>query len=643
MPRETATLQLLGTPVLRLADGTAVRLRQKAFALAALLSLEFRGRARRGVLAERIWSASSPEQALTNLRQTLLHTRELEARHGFELFDADAAEIELNRRVSLDLDEIGRIRSVDSAAEVERLIGLYRGELLSGVDSFGEDFDQWLRTERTRIEDQFAFEASEAAVRIGTAQAHNALNRLAERLPYSDIVCRTSIGLYLAEGDVAGARMVLDAFRSRLHHGLGLAPAPETAALLDRAGAPLPARPRPERREEPLERKTFVPRVVLLPPLEEQGRARLPRHFAASLVEDVTIGLSRLSSLSVIAPHTAWQLDPFSALDEVRAHQIDYAVESRVSPGLSGDGLSLAIRLVRSSGREIVWADKYVFSLDTAPERYWDFTNGVALALASNIETAELRRQRTHRDANAYSHYLTGRHKLRSFDLPEVRSGRKSLRLARDIDPEQASIEAALARTYVIEWLLRAGSDHALLDKGRLHAERALAIDPTDGMGYRELGLVTLYGGELDLSLEYLERAVERAPNHADLLADYSDALVHNSMFAAAEGKMQQAMRLNPLPPDEYLWTMGGIHFFRERYEEALAELRRMRNQEPAYRLMAAVAAKAGDTRLARDYVQRTLELQPDFSVARWAARVPQRDPADIDFYVDALRRAGFR
>ncbi|RYE41762.1 MAG: hypothetical protein EOP21_08615, partial [Hyphomicrobiales bacterium] len=145
--RETTTLQLLGTPVLRLADGTAVKLRQKAYALAAVLYLEFRDRTRRATLADRIWEQSSSEQALTNLRQTLLHTRDLEAKFGFELFDADATEIELSRNITLDLREIGRVRAATDAPELERLIGLYKGELLAGIDEFGESFDQWLAME----------------------------------------------------------------------------------------------------------------------------------------------------------------------------------------------------------------------------------------------------------------------------------------------------------------------------------------------------------------------------------------------------------------------------------------------------------------------------------------------------------------
>jgi DNA-binding SARP family transcriptional activator len=642
--RETTTLQLLGTPVLRLPDGTAVKLRQKAYALAAVLYLEFRDRTRRATLADRIWEQSSPEQALTNLRQTLLHTRDLEAKFGFELFDADATEIELSRSVTLDLREIGRIRAVTDAQELERLIGLYKGELLAGVDEFGEGFDQWLTMERTRIEDQFVAQATEVALRIGGRGGHAALQRLSERLPLSDAVCRATVQLYLNEGDDAGARNALTTFRARLIR-MGEEPTPEIAELLDRSqpkpAAEPKAKPAPRRPEVVEEKPAFVPRVVLLPPLQEHKNG-LPRHLAPALVEDVTIGLSRLRSVSVIAPHTAWQLDPFSALDEVRSHQIDYAVESRVAQDFSG-GLSLAIRLVRSVNREIVWADKYAFTPQSAAARYWDFTGGIARALADSIETAELARERTERNPDAYGHYLNGRYNLRTFDLPKVRRGRNSLREAQKIEPEQATIESALARTYVIEWVLRSGSDKSLLDRAKLHAERAVAIDPTDGTAYRELGRVALFDRDIDQSLQHMKVASELAPHHADLLADYADTLVHDSNFSAAEEKIDEAIRLNPVPPDEYLWTLGGIHFFRGRFEEALNALSQMRNQDPALRLMAAAAAMGGRMDLARKYRTRALELQPDFSVARWASRMPQRDPADVDFYVEALRQAGFK
>jgi DNA-binding SARP family transcriptional activator/tetratricopeptide (TPR) repeat protein len=643
--RETITLQLLGTPVLRLADGTAVELRQKAYALAAVLYLEFRERARRSAVAEKVWEASSPEQAMTNLRQTLLHTRGLEAQYGFELFDADSSKIELNRTISLDLREIGRIRSASDAAELERLVGLYNGELLGGASDLGPEFTQWLRTERVHIEEAFATQGVEAALRIGGTSGIAVLTKMSAQLPLSEEVCRALITLHLRNDNDTAAKSVFNSFRNRLIREMGAEPSDETTSLIrhpvERPTAKIYALPSSQAVERV--RPAFVPRVVLLPPLQDLKQGRLPRHLAPALIEDVTIGLTRLKSLSVIAPHTAWQLDPFSALDEVRAHQIDYAVESRVAPDFASDALTIAIRLVRAAGREIVWADKFVFRTSDAPDVYWNFANGIARSLADNIESAELASERTMRDADAYGHYLNGRHNLRTFDLPKVRRGRKSLRIARDIDPEQASIESLLARSYVVEWVLRSGSDRTLLSKAKLHAERAVAIDPNDGTAYRELGRVALFDRDLDASLTHMSMAAELAPNHADVLADYADTLAHNSNFTAAQQKIDEAIRLNPIAPDEYLWTLGGIYFFRGRWDEALSTLQQMRNQDPALRLMAAVAAMAGQMDLARTYRLRALELQPDFNVARWASRIPQRDPADVDFYVEALIKAGFR
>ena len=643
------TLRLLGTPVLHLPDGTAVELRQKAYVLAALLHLEYQGRVRRSTVAERLWESSTGEQAMNNMRQTLLQTRRLEERFAFRLFKSDSTHVELDPSITVDLRELGRVRMAQTGTELTTLVAHYRGDLLGDAGDLGPELAHWRQAERGRIEQQFATQATEAALRIGDRESLAALDDLATRMPLSEEVCRAQLQLLLREGNSAGARALLDTFANRMVHELGIGPAPETIALLeppvlDRPTATIHQLANVRAPNEPMpQRPPFVPRVVLLPPLQDFKQHSLPSHLAPALIEDVTIGLTRLRSVAVIAPYSAWQFDPFSALEEVRAHQIDYAVESRVAPDFTGDAVSIAFRLVRAAGREIVWTDKFLLRVHTAQELYWDFVNGIARSLADNVETAELVRERTVRNADAYSHYLSGRHNLRSFDLPQVRRGRKSLRLARDIEPEQSSIESAIARSYVVEWVLRSGADRNLLDKAQLHAERAVAIDANDGTAYRELGRVALFRQDLDQSLEQMSIAAQLAPNHADILADYADTLAHNSSFAAAHAKIQEAIRLNPVPPDEYLWTLGGILFFRSRWEEALSTLQRMRNPDPALRLMAACAAMNGDMALARTYRMRALELQPDFSVARWSTRVPQRDPADVDFYVEALRRAGFQ
>lgn len=646
--RDTPILELLGLPQLRLPDGTVVELRQKALALAALLHIEYRGKARRQTVADRLWETATGTQASTNLRQVLLNTRALEARYGFELFEADSTYIGLSSSVRVDLVDIQRLRGAIDPVEFLRLLGLYRGSLLDGLTGSAEELSRWIETERTRIENQVVTYATTAASRIGGPSADQALARLTEIQPFSDQVCQTQMRLARLAGDELAVGAAYAAFRSRLWKGLRAEPEAETTALLNPPiAATTPARAhRAETRAALLADGARVPRIVLLPPLQEFGKNDTPKHIAPALIEDVTISLCRLRSLTVIAPHSAWQFDPFSAIDEIRSHQIDYAVESRVAVDRAAEAsgtLGLAVRLIRTSGREIVWTDKFKFAVEDAPARYRDLVNGIAGSLADRVEAAELAEERTSRDPTAYSHYLAGRQDLRTFDLPRVRKARKSFRVSSELAPELAMAESSMARSYVVEWVLRSGADNALLDKAKLHAERAISLDPFDGNGYRELGRAALFVGDLDESLRQFEQAERYAPNHADVLADYADTLTHNSDFPAARARMEAALLLNPIPPDEYWWTLGGIEYFEGQWQDAITALQRMKNQEPALRLMAASAAMAGDKDLARQFRLRALSLQPDFSIASWARRLPMRNSADVDLYIEGLRRAGFK
>jgi len=109
-----------------------------------------------------------------------------------------------------------------------------------------------------------------------------------------------------------------------------------------------------------------------------------------------------------------------------------------------------------------------------------------------------------------------------------------------------------------------------------------------------------------------------------------------------ARAKIDAALELNPIAPDEYLWTAGGIAFFLYRYEEALSYLLKMKDTSPANKLIAASAAMLGHADVTQEFVRRHLEVYPDFRVDRWTATIPMMGKQDVDHYVGALRVAGF-
>ena len=224
------TLRLLGTPVLHLPDGTAVELRQKAYVLAALLHLEYQGRVRRSTVAERLWESSTGEQALNNMRQTLLQTRRLEERFAFRLFKSDSTHVELDPSITVDLRELGRVRMAQTGTELATLVAYYRGDLLGDAGDLGPELAHWRQAERGRIEQQFATQATEAALRIGDRESLAALDDLATRMPLSEEVCRAQLQLLLREGNSAGARALLDTFANRMVHELWIGRPPRSTS-----------------------------------------------------------------------------------------------------------------------------------------------------------------------------------------------------------------------------------------------------------------------------------------------------------------------------------------------------------------------------------------------------------------------------
>ncbi len=106
---------------------------------------------------------------------------------------------------------------------------------------------------------------------------------------------------------------------------------------------------------------------------------------------------------------------------------------------------------------------------------------------------------------------------------------------------------------------------------------------------------------------------------------------------------INRAIELNPLGPDRYWWVAGGANFHLQRYREAIESMSRMRDNSPAYRLMAASWALLGESEKAAEYVRRAKDIHPDFNVESWLAILPIRDRTFAQHYEHGLREAGFK
>lgn len=661
----TCRLTLFGPPRLLDGRGRPVLVPAKTFALAAYLLLESGGGpVGRNSLRHFLWPDSDAKIAATNLRKFLLRVRERQERFGVELIRGERNHVELSPDATVDLAEFLRILARPECGDLAALCDLYRGDLLEGLELEEAESAEWLRLQRERMRDAFV---STVAGRLEPQPQDGAdrmtvriaARRLTEVDPYNECGHRVLMRSFAEDGETARVRDVYRSLDDRLRDDLGERPDQATTQLFESL---LPGQAEPEAAGadagyelRPYLRQEFVavdetvdpataaragsPRITILPPLPVAGHDYL-HHIVVSLIEDVTIGLCRFKSLSVVAPHTAWEISQTGKKVLFRTFGIDYALESQLQN--RGGELWLAVRLVEAVGRQVLWTDQYPLNRAQETQHYHRLSVQILTTVVDRVERIEIARYEVEQNPTAYHYFLSGQQFLKVLDLPHTRRARRAFKAALSTCPDFVPALSGFARTLRLEWVLLARGDSDLLAEAERLAHRSIDIDPDDARGYRELGACNLYIGRFDESLRAFEDAEQRNPQFADLLVDSADALTHACEPEPALRKVGAAIELNPLCPDYYWWVAGGSNFHLHRYSEAIDCVSRMRDQTPAYRLLAASWARLGDREAAASYVRKVKEIHPDFRVSDWLSILPIRDPQYERDYEQGLREAGF-
>ncbi len=661
-------LSLLGPPRLLDNQGSLISVPAKAYALIAYLVLTSRGEpATRASLRQFLWEDSDPKAAATNMRKFLSRVVERQEKFGFELIRSRRDHVELAKTIQIDLAEFLRIVSHRSSADLVTLCDIYRGDLLEGCELEGTEVQDWLIVQRANVRDAFVSAiansieppdsgADRVAVRI-------AARRLLEVDPYNEVGHRALMRLFAEEGEPARIRDIYLSLTQRLSEDLGVEPDQTTTELFHAllpartsppaaaAGRAMRSLPSPTRfipKEQDAESvqedtaapsRTGVPKITILPPPLIAGQEY--RHqIATSLIEDVTINICRSRTFSVVAPHTALQLSVSGKTALFKTFGVDYAIETQLQN--RGGEFWLAVKVLNAVSREITWTEHYAFDQEPAARHYRELSMRIFTSVVDKVERVEIANFDTEQKASAYHLYLSGQRYLRQLDLPNVRRARRAFRAAMGVCPDFVPGVSGLARTLRLEWVLLARGDPDLLVEAERLAARSIDLDPDDARGYRELGACTLYSGRFDESLQALGDAELRNPQFADLLMDYGDALTHACEPGTGLEKINRAIELNPLCPDQYWWAAGGANFHLQNYVEAIRCIERMQDQTPAYRLLAASYAMLGQKDRASEFVRETMEFHPDFKVSDWLSILPIRRPEYARHYEDGLRQAGF-
>jgi TolB-like protein/DNA-binding winged helix-turn-helix (wHTH) protein len=357
------------------------------------------------------------------------------------------------------------------------------------------------------------------------------------------------------------------------------------------------------------------PRVAVLPfgnPAGDEGDGIL----VDGLVEEITNGLARFRSVTVIARHSAFAFRPEEgASPEAVAARLgaDYLVEG--SARRTGGRFIVMAALADANGRRL-WGEGFDCAAGELLSLQQVIPRRIIPRLVGNIEDSVLARTSAAPTASlsAFEHFTRGVALLRSYGDGVNERGREHLLRAIGIDPGFGLAHAylALAETMLANYG-RAPREVLLAAKAR--ATTAIGLSPGEARCHRILGMLRHFLGEYAAAEAEVRTAFEINPHDADALATMGFVLTDRGRAAEALDWIDRAMALNPLHPAFYFVARSMALYQLGRYDEAAGDLGRLpRLNGRLESRMAATLAMAGRAEEAAPHLDRAEAMDPGWT-----------------------------
>ena len=406
----------------------------------------------------------------------------------------------------------------------------------------------------------------------------------------------------------------------------------------------------PEPPAESVRVPTDQHRIAVLRLATTQGADAIDEYLRVGLTEDIAAALMGAKNAHVIPSHRTLSLPTESEEPAVAARVLGARFIIVTIGARSTDGLVFDVTVNDAASQQVTASEQVEY-----PEHEL-FNIGELLAekIGSILNITTTDRSQTQSDtriSEAYDLLLKSRYATRTRTQASFIEARESLRRALAIEPEIAMAHAHLA-FLELEIAHYGWSDdrRVSLDRAVEHAQQAVALNASDPLSQLALGRAQLWNrGQLDAALEAFERALEINPGSSVARAGLGFALTWSGNPQAASDHLEAVREQTPDYPPNVPWYLGHAYFVLERFDDAIAVLRRFIEQRPvhipAHLLLAAALGQSGRTEEGEAVLAAMIKSQGNAARSAFAnvRDAPYRNPADMERYFAGLRKVGWK
>jgi adenylate cyclase len=391
------------------------------------------------------------------------------------------------------------------------------------------------------------------------------------------------------------------------------------------------------------------PSIAVLPFVNMSGDPE-QEYFSDGMTEEIITALSKVPRLFVIARNSTFTYKgkPVKVQKVAEDLGVRYVLEGSVRK--AGDRVRITAQLIDAITGHHLWAERYdrelknVFALQD--EITMKILTGLQCELTEGEQACVLGKGTENYEA--YVKILQGREHIYRMNKEGNVLARQSFEEAITLDPEFAVAYTYLAWTYLLELLIGlSDSPEQSMARAIEFAQKALALDDSLADAHALSGSIYLVQRQWEKAVAEGERSVALNPNSADNIGLLGMTLYSVGRPEEAIVLFEKATRLNPMPPDWLLENLATAYRMTGRYEEAIAEFKRVLHRNPDYLSawlnLAVIYSMLGRGKETRAAVAQVLRLDPKFSLEHYAKTLTYKNQSESERLIDALHNAGLK
>jgi adenylate cyclase len=371
-------------------------------------------------------------------------------------------------------------------------------------------------------------------------------------------------------------------------------------------------------------------------------------YIADGITEQITTALSKSPRLFVVSRKSAFSYKgkPVKIQEVSQDLGVRYVLEGSIQK--TGAKLRVTAQLIDAVKGQHLWAENYDRSIENLFSVQDEIAQKIFKSMHIKLAVGEWDRLASNPSKNleAYLKYLKGVDRYEKFKFSEAQ---QLFQTAIELDPTYVSPVIWLAVcNYMQAYFGPSSGSRQALKQAYKYSKKALSMDDSIADAHMILGVIYLMQRKYEEALKESELAISLNPNRAIVARNHSYILRSIGRYDDSIKMAKKAIRLDPLTSDpRYSYALGSAYLLNRNFDSAVAEYEKALKLNPDYMfcyigLTVAYSSLSMDEK-AHAAAEQLLRLNPNFSIEVFRKVLPNKDPADKDFLIGGLQKAGLK